>query len=231
MELYFIILFCIIVLVVILFKLLKYSGNKLNKKEYLNYVKFLGDLQPNDNNYNEKINKIKSLINNNQMTDINEIAKLSGCSYHECILKIKFLKNQGIIENYYVDEQNGIINKCSESDRKLITTYAPYIYTKQLQLDQITKLLPQTTYDNFEIIRKTVLNDLSYLDGKNLLNGINIDLVDEKIIYYKKTKNNNQKDIISLECEKCGALNEVPRNGKVRCEYCEAIIEDKSINN
>ena len=31
--------------------------------------------------------------------------------------------------------------------------------------------------------------------------------------------------MVSINCENCGALNDVNRGGKVRCEYCGSIIE------
>ena len=35
------------------------------------------------------------------------------------------------------------------------------------------------------------------------------------------------RDYITINCPNCGALNDVNRGSKVRCEYCETIIEDK----
>jgi len=194
-------------------------------------LKYLQKVQSNDKDYDEKIKIIKDLINCKKLIDIKEIARLSECTYHECILKIKFLKSKGLIKNCYIDEQNGIINECNMTERQLLTRYAPYIYTKQLQLDEIVKALHQTTDKNYSSMRKKVIRDLYYLDRKNLLNGINIDLVDKKIIYYKDFKETKNDDYISVQCQNCGALNDMPRLGKVKCEYCDTILEDKSINN
>jgi len=221
------ILFVILVIVLICKK--KASKRKVNIKSYKQYSKFLGNIEIKDDNYTKKINTIIKLINKDKLTDINSIAKLSNCSYHECILKIKFLKSQKIIENYYVDEQNGIINRCSIEDRRLIAKYSPYIYTKNLQLDDIVKSMPQTTFENYDEVKKLVLEELTDLDNKNLLNGINIDLVDERIIYYKEIENKKKENnVLSVECPSCGALNDIPKAGKTRCEYCDRILEDKS---
>ena len=71
---------------------------------------------------------------------------------------------------------------------------------------------------------------MSYLDKKDLLNGINIDLVDEKIIYYTESEiEKKERNILAIECPSCGALNDVPKTGKTRCEYCDRILEDKQI--
>lgn len=35
------------------------------------------------------------------------------------------------------------------------------------------------------------------------------------------------KDKITKSCPNCGALNELNKGGKVKCEYCGSIIEDE----
>ena len=83
---------------------------------------------------------------------------------------------------------------------------------------------------NLKELVKTVINELSYLDDKYLINGLNIDKVDNKIIYYTLEKHKKEKDYISINCNNCGALNDVPRNGKSRCIYCKSIVESKEEN-
>ena len=75
-----------------------------------------------------------------------------------------------------------------------------------------------------------MVEELSYLDDKYLINGINIDKVDKKIIYYHLEKHKKEKDYLSLNCSKYGALVYVPRLGKARCPYCKNIVSDKKIN-
>lgn len=220
----------VVIIIVLLFIIIynkKHKTKAIDPKSYKEYSKFLGNIEVEDENYNKKINTIIKLINNDKLTDINLISKKSNCSYHECILKIKFLKAKGIIRNYYIDEQNGIINSCSSEDRNLINKYSPYIYTKKYQLDEIVDSMPNTTIENRGVIRKQILEDLIYLDKKDLLNGINIDTVDERLIYYEEEQMKKKKTFSSIECPSCGALNDIPKKGKSRCEYCNRILEDK----
>ena len=90
--------------------------------------------------------------------------------------------------------------------------------------------MSNATLDNLDELKEQILNELDYLDKKNLINGLNIDRIDKKIIYYTIEKHKNEKDFISIDCENCGALNDVPRKGKTRCEYCDTIIEHVNKN-
>ena len=51
--------------------------------------------------------------------------------------------------------------------------------------------------------------------------------VDKKLIYFTDEKSEKEKDFISFCCDNCGAINDVNRGNKTRCEYCGTIIEDK----
>lgn len=44
--------------------------------------------------------------------------------------------------------------------------------------------------------------------------------------YYNYHQNKNMKDKITVNCQNCGAPNEVNRGGKIRCSYCGSIVED-----
>lgn len=224
-EILIIIIILIIILLIFVFR--KINQRRLQKKYFENYSEFLGSVKSKDPHYNKKMHTIINLINKNKMTNLKEISRISGCDFYETILKIKFLKREKIIENFYIDRENGILNPCSEEDKKLIEKYDQFIYAKHLQPEYIAKSFPGTTFENLEEVKKQVLEELSYLDKKDLLNGINIDLVDKKIIYYDIEQLKKHKDYISITCESCGALNDVPRNGKSRCEYCERILEEE----
>jgi len=225
-----------IYLILLLFFVLRYllekilkspqKSSNINDKSYQRFAKFFGKIELKDDEFNKKIDSIQKSIKKDKLTDINEIAKRANCSYDECILKIKYLKNKRILGDYYIDVDNGIINPCNSVDKLLLKKYAPFIYKKHSQIDEIVNALTTTTYENFEITKRRVIEELTYLDKKNLLNGINIDLVDEKIIYYTIEKHKKEKDFISQNCPTCGALNDVPRNGKARCEYCNNILEN-----
>ena len=63
----------------------------INEKSFQNYAKFYGMMIPVDDEFNRKLNKIYRLIVIENVDDINFIAKDTGCTYEECILKIKYL--------------------------------------------------------------------------------------------------------------------------------------------
>lgn len=217
----------LIIVLILLILLKKLEQRRLQKKYYQNYSEFLGHTNSKDPHYHKKMNTIVNLINKKKMTDLDEIARLSGCDFYEVVFKIKFLKRQKIIENYYIDRENRILNQCSLEDKKLIEKYDQFIYAKHLQPEYIAKSFPGTTLKNYDEIKKQVLEELSYLDKKDLLNGINIDLVDEKIIYYDLEQLKKSKDYVSVNCESCGAPNEVSRKGKAKCEYCDRILTEE----
>lgn len=83
--------------------------------------------------------------------------------------------------------------------------------------------------ENLEEYKTQVYEDLKKLNEKNLINGIKLNEVDKEILYYTIEKRKKDKDIISIRCENCGAINDVNRGSKTRCEYCDTIIEDKTI--
>lgn len=207
----------------------KGKKSNINEWSYQRFSNFFNATQLKDENFDKKIELIYSLIMHDKNTDLDEIAEKAGCTYNELILKIMYLKNKMKIDPYlYIDRGDHVIRYCSEDDRKLLDKYSKYIYDYHYQPHQIAAKLPETTAGNFDIIEKRVLDDLSYLDDKYLISGLNIDKVDKKIIYYSLEKHKKEKNYISLNCNKCGALNDVPRNGKERCSYCGNIIEDKS---
>lgn len=225
----------ILLLLIVLLFIIKYSENRRKGSSRLNnisefsfqkYAKFYGLTILPDANFSTKMNKIYELIAVNKKTALDEIAKLSNCEYNECILKIKYMKNKRILGDYYIDTVAREIKACNASDKKLIKKYAPYIYNNHYQIDEIARKLPYSRVDDLSEIEDQILKELDYLDKKNLINGINIDMVDRKIIYYTIEKHKKDKDYISLNCKNCGALNDVPRKGKARCEYCETIVED-----
>lgn len=93
--------------------------------------------------------------------------------------------------------------------------------------------MPGAEIKNLDAIEDKVFEDLCYLDDKHLLNGISINRVDRKIIYYTIEKHKREKDYITMNCPNCGAINDVDRHGKTRCDYCKTIIDhqEKDENN
>lgn len=234
-----IILFLILIFVIVINKIVVFISNTIRKKNLFNNInewsykrfsRFFGKLELNDKEFEKKLKKIWELIVIEKEEDIENIALLSNCTIDECLLKIKYLENKRKIENYYIDVTEKTIKYCTPKDKKLLEKYSPYIYKLHLQPIEIALRLPEATNDNLESIENKVIEELCYLDRKYMINGINIDKVDKKIIYYTIEKHKNEKDYITIACSNCGAVNDVPRMGKARCNYCATIVEDKIKN-
>ena len=200
---------------------------QLSQSSFQKYAKFYDETLPKDVDFHNKMNKIYNMIEIDKKTDIKKIAEKAGCSYEECILKIRYLKNKGKIGNCYIDHKNGEIRKCTEEELKLINKYKPYIYFNHLSLEEIVLRLPGTTNKNREEIEEKVYEEIKQLYEKDLLINMKINDVDKKLIYFTDEKSEKEKDFISISCENCGAINDVNRGNKTRCEYCGTIIEDK----
>ena len=188
---------------------------------YQRFAKFYQQYAQSDEEFNRKINKIATLILDLGITDIHDIAEQSGCAYDECILKISYLKNKRVIGDYYIDSAAGIIALCSEEDQKLLKKYQKPIYRYHSSLEEMSESL--------SIPIEQVISELDYLDNKKLLNGIILDKIDKKIIYYSVEKHLKENYMVTINCQNCGAINDVKFGSKVRCEYCNTIIEDKRI--
>lgn len=204
------------------------SMENINEDSYQRYVKFYGEVIPTDEEFITKLKMLYYLIVKKGQTNIREIAQQTNCTYEECVMKIRYLKNKRRIDDiYYIDEVNGIISKCSQEDQALLNKYKLYIYNNHYQIDEIALKLPEATTENLEELKKKVLEDLSYLDDKDLINGIILNKVDGKITYYTLEKKKEVKDKITMHCQNCGALNELNRGSKTKCEYCGSIVEAK----
>lgn len=214
---------------------MKYNAKELifdniSEWSYKRFSRFLGKIELNDEEFDSKLKMIWELIVIKNEDDIEKIAELANCSFEECVMKIQYLKNKRKIGDYYIDTTEKVIRRCTPEDEKLLKKYAPYIYNSHLQPREIAVMLPNATKENLNILEEQVIEELDYLDSKYIINGINIDKVDKKIIYYTIEKHKKEKDFITLSCHNCGAIKDVPRNGKARCDYCNTIIEDKTKN-
>jgi ribosomal protein S27AE len=201
--------------------------DNINEWSYQRFARFYGDLKPSDEKFNEKISIIYDLIVNLEESNLDLIAKKSGCSFEECVLKIKYLKNKRKIGNYYIDLVTRTIKECSKEDELLLQKYSPYLYKQHLQFNQIAAKMPGASISNLKQIENDVFRDICDLNKKGLINGISINEVDRVITYYTIEKHKNNLDTITINCPNCGAINDVNRYGKVRCEYCKTIIEYK----
>ena len=196
-------------------------NNNVNEWSYQRYARFYGTDELKDEEFENKINKIKKLILEDKKTDLYDIAAESQCTYEECILKIGYLKNKRVLGDYYINAPAGLISLCSEEDLKLLKKYEHPIYYKNETIDEMAQELKMNKED--------VWKELIYLDNKRLLNGVILDNIDDRIIYYKLEKRALEKDYVTINCSNCGALLDVKRGSKVRCNHCDTIVEDKQI--
>ena len=202
----------------------------MQESSFQKFAKFFGKTTPKDEEYMNKLNAIFDLIVNQKEEKISEITKKSNCATkEECVLKIRYLKNKKMLDDYYIDVPNDEILKCNKEDQALIDKYKPYIYHSHLQINEIASVIPNKRYEGIEALREQVYKDLTYLDKKNLLNGIKIDTIDRKLIYYTIEKRKQPEGYETVHCPNCGALNDVEVNGKVRCDYCKTIIKGSAV--
>ena len=201
--------------------------DKVNEWSYQRYARFYDEVKASDPKFEEKVSKIYHLIAEEKCDDLRFIAEDSGCTYDECIMKIKYLKNKRLLGDLYIDYVNGIIKECSEADQKLLAKYSTFIYVNHYQIKDMAVKLPEATAFNINDLEEKVFKDLEYLDSKGLINGIILNKVDRKIVYYTIEKHKNDKDTLTINCPNCGAINDVQRNSKTRCAYCKSIIEYK----
>ncbi len=195
--------------------------NHINENSFQNFAKFFGLYFPKEENFDEKLNCIYDLIVNKKIMDINEISKVSNCTLAECVLKIKYLKNKRMIGDYYIDTVHHQLLECSEDDQKLLKRYTPFIYHSHLQIDE---MIPQMATLNVYDLKDKIFQDLKHLDSKGLLNGVKIDDVNRRIIYYSLEKRKADPQYESIHCPNCGALNDVNVFGNAKCGYCGFIL-------
>lgn len=198
----------------------------VNEPSYQRYAKFYDNVVPVDSNFEIKINKIYNLIEVDKLRDIRKIAEKANCSYEECILKIKYLKNKRQLGTYSLDHKNGMLYACNEEEFKLIEKYKPYIYYNHLSISEIACRMPGVTNENLAETKEKIYQEINALYNSNLLNGIKLNEIDKEIIYYTIEKRKKEKDFITISCPNCGALNDLNRGSKTRCAYCNTIIED-----
>ena len=202
----------------------KIDFKHVNEESYQNYAKFFGNIIPSDVKFNEKLNTVFELVRNGEY-DIKKIADKSSCTLDECILKINYLRNKRLLGDIYVDTANFKILPCNKEDQRLLDKYRRYIYDEHLQMNEIANRIDNKGYKDIDGLRKEVYKEIMYLYKKGLINGIRIDEIDRKIIYYTIEKKKKREGYESVHCSNCGAINDVEISGKTRCGYCNNIIE------
>ena len=209
-----------------IFKEEKHDETKVSNWSYQRFCSFLGYTVYNDPDFNKKIEIIEEQVNTYKEENINTIAKKANCKINECILKLKYLKNKKIIDNYYYI--NGItkeIKKCSDDDIKLLNKYHDLIYLNHYQIEEMQYKLKK---NNESITKDEIIKELRYLYDKSLLNGIKIN-DDNVIVYYTLEKKKKAEYCSTIQCPNCGALVDVPIKSSENCNYCGTIVKDTYI--
>ena len=204
--------------------------SRVNQESFQKYAKFYGDYYPTDDRFDIKLYRVYSFIVDKHMTDIKKISEMSLCSLPGTIVMIKYLKNKRYIGDYYIDTINNILLPCTEEDQALLEKYSPFIYGAHIQIDDMITRMPGVCGKNMHEVRKQIFEDLKYLNSKNLLNGIKFDEIDGSIIYYTVEKRKTYRNVETVHCPNCGALNDVDINEKSRCGYCSTIIVGRNYN-
>lgn len=200
---------------------------RLSQTSYHNFAKFLDEnnITFDDEHFEKKLFKIKVLIGEGKR-NIKEIAKESDCTFEECILKIRYLQKKQILTQFHIDIRGNELIECTLDDLKLIKKYTPFIYNNNFTLDEITVKKRRSTTQNYNKLRDSIFKELKYLVDNDLVNGIRLNEVDQEIIYYTLEKQ-KKRDLVTTTCPNCGALNDINRGDKKRCEYCKTILEDE----
>lgn len=155
---------------------------------------------------------------------ISQIAKEAKCSYVECITKIKYLKKNQYIKWCFVDHINGYVKKCSEEEEKLLNKYYLLLCGEHLQFEEIANRVAKPT-DNITSILANVHKDIIYLIDKELVVGVEYNENTDKLEYYDI---NDSQNIVSINCPSCGAIVDINKGSKKKCEYCNSLIKYKS---
>ena len=199
-------------------------SHQINEDSFQNYAKFFGEIVPSDSGFDSKMNTILTLINDKKITDIKKISEVCECTVPQCVLRIKYLKNKRLIDDYYIDTVNMQLLPCSKEDQVLLDKYKPYIYGSHTQIVEFAHLIPNPDKLSFDEHKKKIFEELNYLDEKGLLNGVKINDVNGEILYYSIEKRKTVFNIETVHCPNCGSLNDVEVNNQTRCSYCKTII-------
>ena len=207
----------------------KHWLSKANQDSYNYYTEFLNEqhVTGSDEGFKEKLLKIEHAIKDG-VYDIRKIAELSGCTYEECVLKIKYLESKQYLNNIHIDHNAKKVIKCTPKELALLKKYLPFLRTHHFTLDEITKKKRVGYNQDFEKLRDQIYNDLKYLVDNNLISWIKLNEVDKEIIYFTDDKKHL---LTTIHCPNCGAGNEVVKGHKVRCKYCKMILEEKNKTN
>lgn len=211
----------------------KKTNKKEDKKEgiisdwsFQRFSSFYDERVFPDPRFNEKVEIIKSCINDKHMERLDEIASESGCTVEEVIMKIRYLKNKRIFDNIYIDRYSRLVRRCTDEDQKILEKYYNMLYYDHYSIIEMAQRVPNYHNKPMPIIEEDVYKDIKYLYDKSIINGIKLDDARKEIIYYTIEKHKKAEKYATINCSKCGALVDTLINGTGRCDYCGSIIED-----
>ncbi len=202
------------------------KGKNVSEWSYQRFCLFYGSMVLPDKNFKSKLESIKKSIVEDKLQNIDEIAMKAGCSFDECILKIRYLKNKRIIGDYAIDLLNRKIRECTLEETKMLEKYHDLIYVKHYQIEEMATEVPNYHNMPVAILKEDILRDIKYLNDKMLINGITFKENEKRIVYYTIEKNKREETHKTKNCPKCGALVGVPNNGQGKCLLCGTIVYD-----
>ena len=218
----------IVVAILPLFIKKKEKETKISEWSYKRFVAFYGVSALTDKEFYTKLDKILRAINVDKKTSLQEIADYSKCELEDCILKIRYLKNKRKIGDLIIDKANGVIKPCSPEEQMLIDKYKPFVFAEHLQIEEIARRGANADTNTLNQKVEEIKKDIKHLMELDLLNGIKYDEGTNILTYYSIEKHNKEKEYMTVECPKCGSLNDVSRTDKVKCTYCGETIEGKN---
>ena len=105
--------------------------------------------------------------------------------------------------------------------------YSSFIYNNHYQIKEMAVRLPGATVNNLPALEEKVFREIEYLDSKGLINGISLNKDTRVITYYTIEKHKDELVKVTMNCPYCGAINDVYKNSKAKCQYCKSVIEHK----
>ena len=198
----------------------------INEWSYQRFGNFYGENILPDKLFSPKISKVLDCIKKKEMESIEEIAKEANCTYDECLIKIKYLKNKRALGDYYIDYINKRVSKCEPKDLEILNKYREDIYFNHASIEEMAYTQSKKSDKSLEELKEEVYNDIVYLFNKGVLNGIKLDNEKKTIIYYTVEKKKIALYYNSINCPYCGVLIEVPKGGSEICSYCNNKVDD-----
>ena len=201
---------------------------KISLWSYKRFCMFYNYVVYNDNNFEEKMNKIIEYVKVYNMSDIREIGDKIGTDITDCIFRLRYLKNKRLLDQeYFINSHTNEIKKCSSSDLELINKYYESVYLMHYSIKEMAERVCKDDPSlDLAQVQNDIYKELEYLNSISLLSGIKLDELRHEISYYTLEKKNKSKIFATISCPNCGALVDVLKYNEGKCGYCGTIVED-----